>query len=358
MSDNAPQAGAQDTPAPNGHDQSYTVTDTESAARALNGLLFDPPEAREDEREPSRDQPQSSEPERQDDTGAAQQPPTDDRDRGQSEAAQGQTSPPIEAPQSWPAESKAAFSKLPPDLQQTVLQRESQREAALTQRAQEAAEALRLHDGERQAALAQRADYLESLQKMALVVMPEYQALQNVDWQRVQAESPAEFTRLQALERGVRQKMAWIEQEWQNRVQQNQQLQQQVLQQVLEEQRGLLANAMPDYGDEARAAPLRRDLGLYLRDVGGFTPQEINGTYDHRLVLIATKAMLYDRQNAAARTADTKRANPPARVQRPGNAPSGEDGGSPRALQERVRTFGRSNSVRDAGRLLDEIFSS
>jgi hypothetical protein len=342
----------QETPAPNGHDQTtYTVTDTESAAAALNGLLFDPPEARpDDEREPRQDQPPSS---REDETGAAQPPPTDDQDGGQSEAAQ----PPIEAPQSWPAEAKAAFTKLPPDLQQTVLQRESQREAALTQRAQEAAEARRLHDTERQAALAQRADYLESLQKMALLVMPEYQALQQVDWQRVQAESPAEFTRLQALELGVKQKMAWIEQEWQGRVQQNQKMQQEILQQVLAEQRGLLTKVMPDYADEARAAPLRRDLGVYLRDVGGFTPQEINGTYDHRLVVMATKAMLYDRQNTAARTADTKRANPPARVQRPGNAPSGEDGGGGRTLQERVRQFGRTNSVRDAGRLLDEILS-
>ncbi len=53
---------------------------------------------------------------------------------------------PIEAPVSWTAEAKEKFAKLPPDVQEYITQRESEREKLLTQKSTEFSEQQRKYD--------------------------------------------------------------------------------------------------------------------------------------------------------------------------------------------------------------------
>jgi hypothetical protein len=358
--------GASPSPAPapvsNGADHSaektYTVTDTRSAGEAIAGLLFadgDTPPA------PVADKP-SGEPSREEppDTGAEESRPTGDEapakagdDKGPGEQP-AQAAAAIEPPTSWSTDEKQAFSQLPPALQQTVARRESQREAVLTQRSQEAAEARRAYDGERQAAAAQRAEYLAGLQKMMVLAAPEAAALNNVDWVAVQAQSPAEYTRLHAMREALKSRLGVIEQEFQQGQQQLSQYQQQQLAEVVAKEHQALGSKMPDFSDPVKGNQLRKDLGTYLRDAGGFTPQEINTAYDHRLVVLATKAMLWDRQLANTASADAKRNNVAAQVRPPGTSQD-NDRGPQTSLARQVNRFARTNSVRDAGSLIAEI---
>jgi|SRR5215472_4044734 len=345
----APGASAP-PPAPNGQDsgRTYTVTDERSAGDAIAGLLFgaDDEPAKTPAQTPS-DAPR--EPQRDDDTGAPQ-PTGDEEGEGEGE----QAPPAIAPPASWNAEEQAEFAKLPPAVQQTISRRESQREAALTRTSQEAAESRRAFEGERGAAVALRNEYLQGLQKMLLLAAPEAAMLNNIDWVQVQAQSPAEYTRLQAMREQLRTRLGGIEQEFAQRQGEMQQYQQNMLQEHVAREHTQLAQKWPDFADEAKAEPLRRDLGLYLRDTGGFSPAEINQAYDHRLVLMATKAMMWDRQQAARTTADTKRANTAPQVARPGNS-QGTDRGPTQRLQSAVNRLGRTNSVRDAGSLIAEL---
>src|SRR4029077_3188841 len=354
----ADPGGASPPPAPapvsNGADHSadsktYTVTDTRSAGDAIAGLLFadgDPPAVPADK--PSGEPPVQEPP----DPGADESRPTEEDDKGP-----GEQPPPaaaIEPPTSWSTDEKQAFSQLPPALQQTVARRESQREAALTQRSQEAAEARRAYDGAQQAAVAQHAEYLAGLQRMMVLAAPEAAALNNVDWVAVAAQNPAEAVRLQAQRESLKSRLNAIDQEFQQGKTQLEQYQQQQLAEVVTKEHRALSEKMPDFSDPVKGNQLRKDLGTYLQDAGGFSAQEINNAYDHRLVVLATKAMLYDKQLAASASADAKRNNVAAPVRPPGTSQDNDRGPQSR-LQRQVNRFGRTNSVRDAGSLIAEL---
>lgn len=337
-------------PVSNGADTTYTVTDTRSAGDAIAGLLFSDDVDTPSPAPAGVDKPSGGD--APPDTGADESRPTgDEDDKGQGEQSRAAA---IEPPQSWNAEEKQAFSQLPPALQQAVVRRESQREAVLTQRSQEAAEASRAFQAERQAAVAQRGEFLAGLQKMMVLAAPEAAALENIDWVAVQAQSPAEYTRLHALREGMRSRLGQIEAQFQ----QNQQLfaaqQQQQLAEHVAREAVKLNESWPDFADEAKGSTLRKELSTYLSN-GGFTPKELNEAYDHRLVVLATKAMLYDRQQSLSAAADAKRNNPAPQVRAPGTSQDNDRGGGDRRLQPHVNRLGRTNSVRDAGSLIAEL---
>ena len=349
----AEPGGAASVPAsaPNGQDKTYVVDDVKTAGDAIAGLLFGGDDDDKPAPAPTPREPPQSPPE-EEDTGADDRPTGDDDDRGQDEQP-----PPaaIEPPASWNTEERQAFSKLPPDLQQTIARRESQREAVLTQRSQEAAESRRAFEGERQAASAQRVEYLQGLQKMLALAVPEAQALQNVDWVAVQAASPAEYTRLQAMRDALRGRLGAIETEFQQQQQLIAAHQQHQLGELVYNEHQRLNAAVPEFADQTKGAQLRKDLATYLQDQVGFSPAEINQAYDHRLVVIAHKAMMYDRQLGLARSADAKRNNPAPQVQRPGVSQSGDRSSGTSRIQTRANRLGRTHDVRDAGSLIAEL---
>ena len=346
----APSYTPSPEPASNGADhgggegKTYTVTNTRTAGDAIAGLLFG---ADDDQPQQESGEPSGAE---APDTGAESQP-TGDEHAGTSEQP---SSAAITAPASWTREEQDAFTKLPPALQQTISRRESQREAALTQRSQEAAEVRRAYDGERQAAAALRTEYLQGLQKMLVLAAPEAEALQNVDWVEA-AKQPDLYTQLHARREQLRGRLGAIEQAAQQHQQQMSAYQQQALGELVSKEHAALNEKMPDFADATKGSQLRKDLSSYLLD-GGFNQQEVSQAYDHRLVVLATKAMLYDRQLQNAASADAKRNNPAPNVRRPGTS-QGNDRGPQGRLAARVNRFGRTNSVRDAGSLIAEILS-
>jgi hypothetical protein len=189
---------------------------------------------------------------------------------------------------------------------------------------------------------------------MLTLAVPEAQAFSNVDWVALAQQNPAESVRLQAMREDLRNRLGAIEGQFQQQQAQLSQYQQQQLGEVVAKEHQALNEKMPDYGDQVKGAQLRKDLSTYLAERGGFTPQEISTAYDHRMVVIATKAMLYDRQISAAASADAKRNNVAPQVRAPGTSQDNDRGPRGR-LQSRINRLGRTNSVRDAGSLIAEI---
>jgi hypothetical protein len=351
----ADPGGAAPPPAPaiSGQDVSpkFTVTDTRSAGDAIAGLLFgasdeDAPPA------PGGDQ-QPSGGEEPPDTGAQEPAPTgEEDDKGQGEQPEKPAA--IEPPVSWNAEEKQAFSQLPPALQQAVVRRESQREAALTQRSQEAAEWSRTAGAEREAAVAQRQEYLAGLQKMLVLAAPEAAAFDQVDWLTLSQTNQAEYTRLQGLRDHMRARLGAIEGQFQAQAQQADALRQQQLAEHVGREVVKLNESWPDFGDEARGPTLRKELSTYLSN-GGFSNEELGQAYDHRLVVLATKAMLYDRQQSLSAAADAKRNNAVPQVRAPGVSQESGDRGPNARLRTNAQRLGRTHSVRDAGSLIADL---
>lgn len=317
--------------------------DENSAAELLNGLFDDEPPA-----EP-QDQAQ---PQAAPGTAEEETPPSGQDDADQTEAQPA----PIEAPVSWKAEWKAAFAKLPPELQTATLQRESERDQGTQTALQKAAERERQLETERQQAVNDRAQLQQVAGAVLLQLQPEIAKYQNVDWVAYAEQNPAEAFK-------ERQKFDALMQRAQQAHQLQAHLQQQ---QQTEDQSKRQANAgverekliakMPELADPLKAKAFVQEFATYLT-VQGFPEQDIRSIIDHRIVLTVQKAMLWDKAQKARTEAAAKRVQPPAsnvRQLRPGaRAPNGatEDAQAAR-LTALHGNLAKSGSTRDAAALL------
>jgi hypothetical protein len=117
-------------------------------------------------------------------------------------------------------------------------------------------------------------------------------------------------------------------------------------------EREALAAKVPEFADPERAPREAAALLGYLGKAG-YRPADLAALTDHRHIVVARKAMLYDRlMEGRARVAETLKALP--RVQLPGAAPErGERGLERRGpLMQRLRRSGR---IEDAARLIEHM---
>jgi len=331
-------AGNTETVSPGGESgrQLPPITDEYSAAEHLEGLLDLEDEAQE---------VTAGEAE----TGSQETDSTGDEE-GQSEASE----TPIEPPKSWNAEDRELFAQLPKAQQEIVVRRETERDAAVNRHMQENADQRKAIEAERTAYQGERQQYLTTLGQLRLIAMPELQQLQNVDWQRLGAENPAEMVRLAGIQKAAMERIQYIDALTQRAQQQQAAEQTQRLAAFMDEQRTQLNAKEPTFADEVKGPALAKELGAWL-ETQGFTRDEIGQAADHRLMLLALKAMRAEQTATARKTAEVKKANPPPRVQTPGNTTS-EDRGN-RAAREGMSRLRQTGDVRDAGRLLETFIT-
>ena len=91
-----------------------------------------------------------------------------------------------------------------------------------------------------------------------------------------------------------------------------------------EEQQKLL-NALPEWKDPAKAKDEASAVDGYLQKAG-FSEQERNGIADHRVIVVARKAMLYDQLMQQQAQATQRVEKLPPRVEKPGNGVRPGDG--------------------------------
>ena len=107
---------------------------------------------------------------------------------------------------------------------------------------------------------------------------------------------------------------------------------------------------MPEWQDETKAKAEKSALRSYLVEQG-YAEDEINQLSDHRNVITARKAMLYDQMMAKAKAAAKKVENLPQKVQRPGS-------GQNVSIDKRGQAFQRlqkSGKVEDAAAVFASI---
>jgi hypothetical protein len=317
-------------------------SDEANAAGAIEGLLGASGDDGDNESDANASDP-----------GARESEPTGDEDEGQPEP-QGEKPAAIVPPASWSAEDKALFSKLPPEAQAVVARRESERDRVVNQRTEEIAQERKGWDAERRAISTERQGYLQSLQQMVHLALPEAKAFEGVDWAKLAAENPAEYVRLTGMREQLRGRIGALQQEIGRVTQQQTAEQQQLFQRRRADEQQLLVSKVPDFGDAEKGPKLAADLRGWLSKEG-FDEREIGTAIDHRLLAMAVKAMRYDVAEAARASSVTKKANPPPTVQKPGSAPAPDAPG--RRVQQKIQQLGRTNSVRDAAALLEEFIA-
>jgi hypothetical protein len=225
-----------------------------------------------------------------------------------------------------------------------------QRQADYTRKTMEAAEARKAAETEANAARQERQQYAQNLQNVQQQLGSVLQEQSQIDWQQLLETDPVEYLKQKDLfER--RQTALYQTQQEQQRVWQQQQAEQQSnVKRFLEGQREELLAKLPEWKDEGKMKAEREELKSFLR-TNAFSDEEINSIADHRHVLMARKAMQYDRLIEKAKAASKKVQTLPPKVERPGVTQSGN-------VDKRSQSFQRlakSGRVEDAAAAFRDI---
>lgn len=190
--------------------------------------------------------------------------------------------------------------------------------------------------------LAMRSQRLDQFLGYAMSSDPILVEAQKVDWEKLSVDDPTRYVQLQA----ALQKRSQTYQAWQGHQAEQQRSE---LAAVLTRERDALVTKIPEAGNGDVWPGEERAIMSYLKREG-LNDREIGGLWDHRIVVMARKAMLYDRMQAGKPAAQKKVASVP-RVVRPGaSQPRSTESGRTQELRSR---FGKTRSSKDAVALLE-----
>lgn len=214
-----------------------------------------------------------------------------------------------------------------------------QRQSDYTRKTMEAAEQRKTADAALQQAQQERQEYHSKLERMAAQLEGAIEQQSQIDWNALIESDPVEYLKQQQL---FQQRQALYQQNMQERqklAQQFQNEQAQAHQSYLAQQQEDLLAKLPDWKDDAKAAAEKTAISKFLQ-AQGFEAEDISSIADHRHVLIARKAMLYDQLMAKANVQAKKVQEAPQRVVKPGVTSQGTaDGRS--AASKRLEKTGR-----------------
>ena len=225
--------------------------------------------------------------------------------------------------------------------------------SAIAQKARQEAEEMRAALEQEQAALneqfeAHNAQLQSYLQQAHQTLTRDFN---NVNWQQLEQEDPGRYAamRQQYAERNAELQGAWqnAQQEYAQYTAQMQQSHEQRLAKHLEAEQAALLAKVPEWQDvkvrEAETGKLRN----YLQETG-FTADEVDRAYDHKMLVLARKAMAYDEMSNKADVAKKKVAKLGKKVLKSGTRQSKGDQQVDRTKQLRAK-------LRKSGRMDDAV---
>ena len=110
-----------------------------------------------------------------------------------------------------------------------------------------------------------------------------------------------------------------------------------------------LITAIPDWMDEGVRNKEVADVFGKMRDIG-FSDAELTDLADHRLFVMARKALMFDK--IQSQDIKSKEVKTPPKVQQPGNGKASEDRGDVKTLRSNLK---KSGSVKDAAALFKSM---
>lgn len=224
------------------------------------------------------------------------------------------------------------------------------RQADYTKKTTELAEQRKAAEAETAKAKAERQELAQNLTRHQALLEAALQEQQKTDWQALLESDPVEYLKQQHL---AQSRHAALQQTIQRKAALDEQAKAEYhegLKAHIASQREELLAKIPEWKNEAKMKAGVAELKDYLQKQG-LSEAEISGVTDHRAIVQARKAMLYDQMIAKASVAAKKVAAAPQRVERAA-------GGESNALDKRTAAFQRlskSGSVEDAGNLFASI---
>lgn len=225
-----------------------------------------------------------------------------------------------------------------------------QRQSDYTRKTMEAAEQRKAADAELNAAIQERRTYADNLQRMQIQLESALQEQNTIDWQRLIDTDPQEYLKQQHLyqqRQAQLQRNAIEQQQVSAKIQAEEQTRYQAHLQAQQEE--LLAK-LPEWKNDEKSKAEKVALREYLLEQG-FDQKSVDNVSDAKAVIMARKAMLYDKMMSKAQAVAKKVSNLPQKVEKPGVAET-------RNLDKRSNAFQRlskSGSIDDAAAMFASI---
>lgn len=193
------------------------------------------------------------------------------------------------------------------------------RQQDYTRKTMEVSEQRKAADAETARARAERDNYAQQLNNFAVTSESILAEQQKVLTEELLRNDPVEYL---AQERTFRERQAKLQQAQQELARINGERQQEAAQQQAQyraEQLEKLQSALPEWKDPAKAQLEAGKIKDYLLNQG-WTLEDVGALSDHRHVLAARKAMLFDNLMARAKETQKQVQKAPPKVERPGTA--------------------------------------
>ncbi len=189
----------------------------------------------------------------------------------------------------------------------------------------------------------ERQQYQSQLDQLAQALGQSLDEQKTIDWQQLLDSDPVQYLKQRHLyeqrqaafgqAQAERQKLAELAQRDNHA---------QLQTRIQAEQQELLAK-LPDWKDEVKAKAEKEQLRTFLES-NGYKADEISQVVDHRAIILARKAMLFDQIIAQQKETTKKVEKLPLKVERPGVLGGNEIDGRSSAMQK----LSKSGKVEDA----------
>lgn len=171
----------------------------------------------------------------------------------------------------------------------------------------------------------------------------------SIDWNALKADDPAEYSakKIEFQERrdAIEKAKSEAVESYQKMVQEGQKKAQEEFQEQLLKEQEKLLEKLPEWNDPVKAKEEQSQLRNYLIEQG-FTEQDVMGASDHRLILLARKAMLFDTGQKKVNAAKKKVRKVP-KVMKPGAPKPQQQANREKADKARAK-LRQSGSIDDA----------
>lgn len=239
---------------PNTGPASEGVLDFDQAAAALLALEQRPDEEAQNEISADADEETEADPATDSDADLEEATAAEDDEGDDTEAED----PPIQPPHSWDKEAKERFQKLDRETQEYLVNRENDRDRAVSQKLNEAAETRKAAE-EASSKLAQYAQAFDQVLTQAQQRFADKWA--NTDWRRLADENPADYVRAQEAFKADQQALAQTQQA-------QQAAEMQAHQRFLQQEGERLKEVAPDLVDPEKGGERKRELVKFLTEKG------------------------------------------------------------------------------------------
>lgn len=212
------------------------------------------------------------------------------------------------------------------------------RQADYTKKTMEVAEQRKAAEAETAKAREERQRYAQGLNQAQALLTAQLQEQSQIDWQKLLATDPVEYLKQQHLAQTRQAQLQQVAQAQQQLTLRQQAEQTQQMRAFLSTQQQELLAKLPEWKDDTKASAEKAQIKDYLKQQG-FEDQALDNISDHRAVLLARKAMLYDQMMGKAQAATKRVQNLPQKVERPGTgAQANPLDGRTRAQQRLAKT--------------------